>query len=41
VDAATMAAVGHVFRRSENHVWLVDAVPPEFLQLDTLTVKRP
>jgi putative RNA 2'-phosphotransferase len=41
VDAAAMAAVGHVFRRSENHVWLVDAVPPEFLQLDTLTVKRP
>jgi len=40
VDAAGMAAAGHVFRRSENNVWLVDAVPPEFLQPDALTVKR-
>jgi putative RNA 2'-phosphotransferase len=41
VDAAAMAAAGHVFRRSENDVWLADAVPPEFLQLDALAVKRP
>jgi len=40
VDAGAMAAADHVFRRSENDVWLVDAVPPEFLRLDTLTAKR-
>lgn len=31
VDAAAMAAAGHHFYRSANGVWLVDAVPPEFL----------
>ena len=31
VDAAAMQQAGHVFYRSENGVWLVDAVPPEFL----------
>ena len=31
VDAAGMAAVGAVFTRSANGVWLVDAVPPAFL----------
>jgi putative RNA 2'-phosphotransferase len=41
VDAAAMAAAGHVFRRSENDVWLVEAVPPKFLELDALAVKRP
>jgi putative RNA 2'-phosphotransferase len=33
VDAAGMAAAGHVFLRSDNGVWLVDAVPPGFLTL--------
>ncbi|MGW6856137.1 RNA 2'-phosphotransferase [Streptomyces xanthophaeus] len=32
VDAAAMRAAGHVFRVSANGVWLVDAVPPEFLR---------
>ncbi|MEF2276863.1 RNA 2'-phosphotransferase [Deinococcus sp. YIM 134068] len=31
VRAGDMHAAGHVFARSENGVWLVDAVPPEFL----------
>ncbi|GAA3863994.1 RNA 2'-phosphotransferase [Saccharothrix violaceirubra] len=31
VDAAAMQEAGHVFRVSANGVWLVDAVPPEFL----------
>jgi putative RNA 2'-phosphotransferase len=31
VDAAGMAAAGHRFTRSANGVWLVAAVPPEFL----------
>ncbi|MFB6891952.1 RNA 2'-phosphotransferase [Kitasatospora sp. NPDC056327] len=31
VDAAAMAAAGHVFRVSANGVWLTDAVPPEYL----------
>jgi putative RNA 2'-phosphotransferase len=31
VHAAEMAAAGHVFYRSENGVWLVDRVPPEYL----------
>ncbi|MET3982364.1 RNA 2'-phosphotransferase [Streptomyces sp. PvR034] len=33
VDASAMRAAGHVFRVSANGVWLVDAVPPEFLRL--------
>lgn len=33
VQAAEMAAAGHVFFRSENGVWLVDHVPFEFLEL--------
>ncbi|MFJ2824899.1 RNA 2'-phosphotransferase [Streptomyces toxytricini] len=33
VDAAAMRATGHVFRISANGVWLVDAVPPQFLRL--------
>ncbi|MFI8101586.1 RNA 2'-phosphotransferase [Streptomyces sp. NPDC086023] len=32
VDAAAMRGAGHVFRISENGVWLVDAVPPEFIR---------
>lgn len=31
VDAARMAAAGHVFYRSDNGVWLTDEVPPDFL----------
>lgn len=31
VQAGRMAAGGHEFRVSANGVWLVDAVPPEFL----------
>jgi putative RNA 2'-phosphotransferase len=31
VDAARMAADGHRFLRSDNGVWLVDAVPPGYL----------
>ena len=33
VDAAAMQRAGHVFYRSENGVWLVDAVPPEYLSV--------
>ncbi len=32
VDAGAMRAAGHVFRISANGVWLVDAVPPQFLR---------
>jgi len=32
VDAAAMAQAGHLFYRSDNGVWLTDAVPPEFLR---------
>ena len=32
VHAAAMAQAGYVFFRSENGVWLTDAVPPEFLK---------
>jgi uncharacterized protein (TIGR02452 family) len=31
IDAAGMVATGHTFYRSDNNVWLVDAVPPEFI----------
>jgi len=33
VDAGRMHALGHVFHRAENGVWLTAAVPPEFLLL--------
>ncbi len=32
VDAATMRADGWVFRRSGNGVWLIDEVPPRYLE---------
>ncbi len=32
VDAAGLAASGHVFRLSANGVWLTDRVPPERLR---------
>lgn len=32
VEAGRMHRDGHVFRRSENGVWLADAVPPEYLR---------
>lgn len=31
IDARAMQARGHVFFRSDNGVWLVDHVPPEFV----------
>jgi putative RNA 2'-phosphotransferase len=34
VDAAAMVADGHTFARSDNCVWLVDAVPPRYLAAD-------
>ncbi|HWG97871.1 MAG TPA: RNA 2'-phosphotransferase [Pilimelia sp.] len=34
VDAAAMAAAGHLFYRSANGVWLTDAVPPDHLAED-------
>ena len=33
VDAAAMAALGHAFWRTDNGVWLVDAVPARFLSV--------
>ncbi len=33
VDSARMAAYGLTFYRSQNGVWLVDAVPPRYLRL--------
>jgi putative RNA 2'-phosphotransferase len=33
IDAAAMAADGHVFRCSDNGVWLVDAVPANYLEV--------
>jgi putative RNA 2'-phosphotransferase len=33
VDAAGLAAAGHVFHRSANGVWLTAAVPPNYLAL--------
>lgn len=35
VDAAEMSADGHQFFRSDNGVWLTDAVPPSYLKLRT------
>jgi putative RNA 2'-phosphotransferase len=34
VDAGRLAAAGALFTRSANGVWLVDAVPPEFLSVE-------
>jgi putative RNA 2'-phosphotransferase len=31
VDAASMQSTGFSFYRSENGVWLVDNVPPEYI----------
>jgi putative RNA 2'-phosphotransferase len=33
VDAAAMSEAGILFYRSDNGVWLVDAVPPQYLRL--------
>lgn len=38
VKAAEMVAAGHVFKRSANGVWLVDHVPPEFIELEDTVV---
>lgn len=32
IDAARMAQVGHVFWRTDNGVWLTEAVPPEYIR---------
>jgi putative RNA 2'-phosphotransferase len=32
VDAARMAANGHVFHLSENGVWLTERVPPDYVR---------
>ncbi len=32
VDAVAMHQTGHIFYCSDNGVWLVDSVPPEYLQ---------
>jgi putative RNA 2'-phosphotransferase len=32
IRAGEMHRAGHVFRRSANNVWLVDFVPPEFIE---------
>ena len=31
ISAKAMAEAGHTFYRSENHVWLTDAVPVEYI----------
>jgi putative RNA 2'-phosphotransferase len=31
IDAAAMACAGHLFYLSQNGVWLVEAVPPEYI----------
>ena len=33
VDSAAMAQAGFIFYQSENGVWLVDAVPPQYLSV--------
>lgn len=33
IDAAAMAAAGHTFYQSANHVWLTDHVPPHFIHV--------
>jgi putative RNA 2'-phosphotransferase len=40
VDAAGMQASGFTFYRSDNGVWLVDAVPPTFLRRHGLSFAR-
>jgi putative RNA 2'-phosphotransferase len=32
IEATRMSRVGHAFFQSDNGVWLVDAVPPEYLR---------
>lgn len=34
IDARRMAAAGHLFFRSDNGVWLVDHVPPGFIEIE-------
>jgi RNA:NAD 2'-phosphotransferase (TPT1/KptA family) len=33
IDTATMNRDGYEFYQTANHVWLVDNVPPKYLQL--------
>jgi putative RNA 2'-phosphotransferase len=32
IRAGEMASAGYVFFRSDNHVWLTDAVPPQYIE---------
>ena len=41
VDAARMHEDGHTFAMSANGVWLVDAVPPEYLSLSRPSATEP
>ena len=41
VDATAMRAAGLVFFRSANGVWLVDAVPPEYLRITEFPGTQP
>jgi putative RNA 2'-phosphotransferase len=41
VHAARLAAAGSAFSRSANGVWLVDAVPPDFLAVVGGRISRP
>jgi putative RNA 2'-phosphotransferase len=41
VDAAGLAAAGSTFYRSANGVWLVDAVPPEYLSVADVDASPP
>ena len=38
IKAAEMVAAGHTFMRSANGVWLVEHVPPEFIELEDTVV---
>jgi putative RNA 2'-phosphotransferase len=40
VRAAEMAATGHAFFRSENGVWLVEHVPPAFIEIGDACAPR-
>ena len=41
VAAGRMHAAGHVFMRSDNGVWLTEAVPPEYLTFPPLRERGP
>lgn len=39
IDAAAMDHDGHLFYKTENEVWLTDAVPPKYLTFPNLTLR--